>query len=327
MKRFRRGLALSTLGMTLVAFSSAAIAAERVELRKHGDGCELSADLSIQLRAELEAAEFDVVESTQSDLPPDDAGTEGRLALVSCAPEDAPAISIWMARAGGVTERRVRAAPEESTHSLVLRVTELLRAHVVEVAAPPRAKPSTEPLPAVTSEPASHSYSVDVGASALLHPGGLSFSVAPALALGLRVTGPLWLELRAAGPFWGSERGGAGRADVDQELALLGARFVMLDGVASVFVSAALGAFRLGARGEARPPFQSLKNSALTAAFAAGAGTSIDIASAGGVSFGLGARAEAVLLTPEPALRLAENAVATAGQPACSFLVAVGARW
>jgi hypothetical protein len=314
----RRGLAFATLGAALLVAPSRLVAAERVQLVERGTDCELNRELVTQLRAELEAAGFNVVAAPVA---------EPALATVTCEAPDATSIAIWVPRAGRDPDRRVlRADPNESTHSLVVRVTEFLRARAVEVAPPP-SEPSTAARRPVAREPPSRPYSLELGASALFHPGGLAFSVAPAVALGVEIAGPLWLELRAAGPFLGTENGGVGSAHFDQELALVGARFVALQGVADFFVSAAIGAFRLGANGEARPPFQSLTNSSLSAAFAAGAGSAVRVATAGSVTFAFGARADAILLAPEPALRLAETAVATAGQPVCSLTATIGARW
>jgi hypothetical protein len=317
----RRGLALATLGAALLVAPSRLVAAERVQIVERGADCELSREFVTQLRAELEAAGFNVVVEAPVAQP--------ALATVTCEAPGGTSISILIPRAGRDSDRRVlRAESNESAHSLVVRVTEFLRARVVEVTPPPpRREPGIAARPPVAPEPQSRAYSLELGASALFHPGGLAFSAAPAVALGVELAGPLWLELRAAGPFLGTENGGVGRAHLDQELALAGARFVAFDGVADVFVSAAVGAFRLGAKGEARPPFQSLSNSALSAAFAAGAGGEVSIVTLGSVELTLGARADAVLLAPEPALRLAETAVATAGQPACSLSATIGARW
>ncbi len=325
MTELRRGFAFAALGAVLVVSPSRLAAAERVALVERGGSCALSEELLTQLRAELEAAGFDVVESLP--VPAETAAPPDAFARVSCEPWERASLAISMGTADAPERRVLRADEDESTHSLVLRVTEFLRARVVEVTAPSRPELRVKEPPAFVEEPASLVYSAELGASALFHPGGLPFSVAPAVVLGVRVAAPLWIDVRAAGPFLGTERGGVGNAHVDQGLALVGVRYVALDGSVDVFASAAVGAFRLGAHGDATPPFRSLTDSALSAAFAVGAGASVGVTRAGGVALELGARADALLLTPQPTLRLAETAVAKAGQPACGLTATIGARW
>jgi hypothetical protein len=320
-----RGFAFATLGLSLLVAPAELVAAERVELVERSADCELNRELATQLRAELEAAGFDVVEPPLAESTPP---VPARFAVVSCEGAGESSIAVSLLQTGRDPDRRIFSGnTDESTHSLVLRVTEFLRARVVEVSSPPTPETSVAVPPPSQPEAENLAYTAELGAAALLHPGGLAFSIAPAIALGVELTRPLRIELRASGPFLGTENGGAGSANVDQELALLGVRFVVLDGVPDVFVSAAAGAFRLGARGEARPPFQSLTNSALSAVLAAGAGSDVRVATAGNLTLTLGARADAALLMPQPALRLAETAVARAGQPAYALTATIGARF
>lgn len=303
-------------------------------------------ELLHQLTAELGAEGFDVViESSTHDARDEELETVavrgGAVAAVRIESHgNVRRCSVWLARPGARgTLRALESRGDENVRTLALRVVELVRASSIELeleASQRTPMRVTAPKPALRVSPPKSPASPQprrllgavFGASLWLHPGGLRGSVAPALGLMLRFSDRAWLELRGVGPALSRESSERGIAEIDQELLLVGLRFDALNAErVGLHWSAAAGGYRLGARGNAEPPFTDGRDARVVGAAGFGGGLRCALVRSGELRLALSARGDAFYLLPRPVLRFAERSVASAGQPALLATAGMDVTW
>lgn len=166
-------------------------------------------------------------------------------------------------------------------------------------------------------------YAVALGATALGGPGGLGASLSPALLASLRVFAPLVAELYASGPALASVREETGSADVDQEFVAARLRYDIGHGRWVPFVAGGAGAYRIGARATATDPFRATSDTAVCALAMAGGGIRFGATE----DFALLGEADAIFVTPRPALRFVDDSVAKTGRPIVAFTLGAELGW
>ncbi len=236
-------------------------------------------------------------------------------AAVRVTPEDQElAADVWIAdpSTGKTLLHRVSAQGHgrEAARELALRTAELLEASVLVLGISDEEAPS-----------ARH-FGVWAGAGVLGHPGGVPFAATPAAGFYYRASENLAFELRLMLPAASEESIARDRADIDQELALLGLRFeTALDEPMFVLASLGYGAYRIGVHGKAAPPLVGRSEQQFVSAAAFGAGLGVRILKRQNLDLKLVVREDVIALMPRPVVRFAEAPLAKAGQP---MLVASG---
>jgi hypothetical protein len=161
-----------------------------------------------------------------------------------------------------------------------------------------------------------------LGAAILGHPGGLPVAASPVAGAHYRLTESLGIELRLTMPALSEDTTMLGRAEFDQELALVGGRFESRIGdPLFVLASAAVGGYRVGVRGRPAPPLIGRSQHQIVAAAAFGAGLGLRLASSRNVDVRLVLREDVVALMPRPVVLFSQAPLAKAGQP---MLIASG---
>jgi hypothetical protein len=338
----------------LVVWTTAAAGSPRVALVV-GEEATSESSVTTQLRAELSAAGFEIVvtqssnpETSRESLEKIARDTDSFAAIAVVEPEDGLAVDIWVAdRVTGKTVlRRIDAGEDQRQGAAIvaLRAVELLRASLLELnlpdrprgevgvtpevrafvpEPPPRLGPAPPPAPIDRVEPGvepkRQRFGVALGGAAFVAPGGIPLAPAPRLVISWRPLEDWAGALDLSGPALASVEGRAGRASVDQELALGKIQLEPTWGDVSPLAAIGVGAFRLGARGSARAPFEDRSGGALAFALAIGAGARIRVAE----HVRLVLDAQAVGLFPKPVVRFAGEQVAATGRPL--LLAGVGA--
>ena len=172
---------------------------------------------------------------------------------------------------------------------------------------PPVSKPSPTPAPKAQSP-----WGAGAGVALLAGPGGVPPALAPALSLRHAPAPPWWAELALIAPALGTLRDDVGRARVDQEIAVLkaGASYP-LGAWARGFVALGGGAYRLGVRGSATPPYSGRRDHVLSAAGVLGLGARTRL----GDDWWLQLDATAMLTTPRAEVVFSDHTQARSGRP------------
>jgi hypothetical protein len=333
--------------LALVVWATPAAGSPRVALVV---AAETSSESSVttQLRAELSAAGFEIVVTPSSDpetsresLEKIARDTDSFAAIAVVEPEGGLAVDIWVAdRVTGKTVLRRLDAGEDQRQGaaiVALRAVELLRASLLELNLPerprgevsatpevrafvPEPRPRLVPAPAAPPivdrvaprvEPKRQQFGVALGGAAFVAPGGIPAAPAPRLVISWRPLKDWAGALDLSGPALASVGGRAGRASVDQELVLARIQYEPSLGDVSPLATIGAGAFRLGARGSARDPFEDRSGAALAFAAAIGAGARVRVAE----HVRLLLDAQAIGLFPRPVVRFAGEQVAATGRP------------
>jgi hypothetical protein len=180
-------------------------------------------------------------------------------------------------------------------------------------------------VPPAAEAPRAH---VGVGPALVASPGGFGASLAPALGAGYRITDVWSLELRFTGPTAADVSSSAGSAEITESLLVVGARAELLRlGALGGFVAGSAGGYHVGSDGSATPPNQSRADSALTSAWLAGAGLSLEAPVTRDFRVATVVRGDVGLLAPRPVVKLAGDAVARPGRPLVLGTLHFEARW
>lgn len=340
--------------ITWMALASAGSAAgsERVVLIASNDA--ESEEVVHQVAGELRAAGFKVVTRARDSAPNarelETIARETRsfAAIALWVPEGTFEAEVWVVDlvTGKTVLRRLDDQPEGATRSSIfaLKAVELLQASLLELdtgrkplgeveASPPVERlvlsarpPERQPRPPIPELPKpSLSWSLLAGGSVTGGPGGIPPTVAPSLGLAWRPhpswSGQLWFT----GPSLVTLGGDEGTATLDQELLLLRVSHQWLapDPYLGAYVVGGVGAYRLGARGSANPPYESTSAEVWSAAAVIGPGATFSLSE--GLRFFV--ELDAVWLMPQPEIQFAGRRVAVAGHPWFVGTFGVDVRW
>lgn len=259
----------------------------------------LSARAEERLRAELTAAGYEVVT-----VPVDGTADRGLLRTVAKRTRSTAAVSlrrgsatfdgaVWAKdeRSGREALEPVRSAEAtlEGAAAFAIWAAEQLHASLLafdtdrpsaeeaptteppaSVVAPPQQDAATDPGSAPPRRPVEpeRPYAVSGGIAVLFGPGGVPAGAGPALSLEWH-TGPWFGAFTFLGPVSSSLQAPSGSVDIDQEQALLRAGAEVDTGIDPLvpFAAVGLGAYRLGARGDAVAPYRSASNQAWSGLF------------------------------------------------------------
>jgi hypothetical protein len=260
----------------------------RVAIVRTSGSDRLLREASTRLHAELGDAGFDVVEIERAPGDPRDEveqaeGTTDAFATVAMnRTGSGAAADIWISDhvTGKTVVRRLRVGAEPNAAAvLAIRALELLRASLLEVAAPapettaPRAAPAdvmkwVEPtLPSRAPRLAGpyRGTLLGVGALALHGLRGVGPAIGPTLRLSHPVYGPFFARLSLAGPLVGPEITRAeGTASVRQEFASLDFGWASDAAPLGAFAWVGIGAFDLHVTGSAEGPYHSKSEGVLS---------------------------------------------------------------
>jgi hypothetical protein len=333
-----------------LAFPSSALAQRaRVALAQPIDPDPVQAEVSRRIRAELEAASFDVVVVPLDPGGDPRAGVElagglrpiATVAIVSL--QNRPAVDVWVSdRVTGKTlVKRLdvgRRADAELTSSLAIHAVELLRASLLEMRTQSGrreetgAADGTSRLPNEVTEWVNHAIlpeplkplferpSVAVAAATLYSSPSMGLSFAPVLRASVGDANGLAGRLALVGPGFGAElRGPQGTASIRQELALAELVYAPSRRWLVPSASAGIGAYHLYLQGDATDPaYRGVSNQIW--AFVAEVGLELAARIGSGAAISLDLHG----LVTEPAARIAigESSIATVGRP--SLLASFG---
>jgi len=344
-----RGAARAAVVVCFVAEAgTAAGAGPRVVVVDDGDrGTRVATE---RLRGELAAAGFDVAPraprgaDAREDVEGDDAIATVRLVRNP----QTHGTEMWVSDrlTGKTLVRRVNADPERAPRLVALRGVELLRASLLELAAPPHddAPPQTPALaqppppevarlvapvpPAIAPAPArpeapapvstAHArwvgrVAIEAGVTVLASTDHLGPAAAPSLGLWVALPASFAVRVQLVGPALTTGLvNAAGSAEVRQELASIDLAWAPeLHGPVSPFLALGAGPYHLHVQGTASAPFHSAASDDWAAAFAGGLGVAIRLAP----QVAIAAEARAVALTPHPTVSIGSERVASAGSP------------
>ena len=328
---------------SLVVFSAGRALAEparsRVAIVRTASNDKLLKEATTRLRAELVDAGFDVVEVDQTPGDPragveEGDGAAAGFATVSMNRAGAGAAAdIWISDhvTGKTVVRRLQVGGAPNAAAvLAIRAMELLRASLLEVAAPDHTTSSPREAPAdvvkwvtpglpkaerVERQPFQGS-ALGVGALALHGLQGVGLAFGPTLRFSHSIYGPSFGRLTLAGPLVGpelSEPGGT--ATVRQEFASLDFGVTTRAHPIGAFGFIGLGAFHLQATGSAAAPYRSMSQGVWSFLTSAGGGA---VARASD-SVAFTAEFMALLLFPQPIVVIDGQDAGKAGAPSLSF--------
>jgi hypothetical protein len=277
------------LGLFVWLFAWDALADPRVALVVPDDPTEPSTRAEERLRAELMSAGYEVVT-----VPVDGVVDRSRLRAIAKRTTSVAAVSVELDGAelegavwakddatGQESMERVRPARAtlEGAAEFAIWAAEQLRASVLAFTTePPPETPSEPPKPIEPSTEKktgpereapkplpqqARPYALTGGISVLFGPGGVPAGFGPSMTLSWRTE--LWFgSLRFIGPVSSSLETTSGTVDIDQEQVLVRVGVDLGDDAGRLvpFAAVGLGAYRLGARGDAVAPFRSTSNQA-----------------------------------------------------------------
>jgi hypothetical protein len=315
----------------------------RVAIVRTSASDRLLREASTRLRAELRDAGFDVVEVERAPGDPREEveqaeGTTDAFATVAMnRTTSGAAADIWISDhvTGKTVVRRLRVGAEPNAAAvLAIRALELLRASLLEVAAPAPEAPVPGVAPAdVMSwvEPMLPSRAphltgpfrgtlLGAGALALHGLRGVGLAIGPTLRISHPVHGPLFARLSLAGPLVGPEITRAeGKASVRQEFAALDLGWASNAAPLGAFAWLGIGAFDLHVTGSATGPYRSKSEGVLSLLGMAGLG---GVARA---SERVAFTAEVMVLglVPQPVVVIANQDAGRAGAPSLGLSLGI----
>ncbi|HEY2510310.1 MAG TPA: hypothetical protein VGI39_05625 [Polyangiaceae bacterium] len=338
--------AATRLSVAFVLLSGTASAASRVVVVDDGDRSTRAA--TERLRGELAAAGFEVAPraphgADARDDVEDPAGDGVATVRLVRNPQTHSA-ELWVSDrlTGKTLIRKVNADPERAPRLVALRGAELLRASLLELAAPPHdeAPPQTPamaqppppevmhlvaPVPAVLQHPEAPSpraappsrwiehVALDAGVAVLASFDRLGPAAAPTLGVWIALPASLAVRIQIAGPGFAPQLSNpVGTASVRQELASVGLAWIPdLHGALAPFVAVGAGPYHLHVQGTASLPFHGAEDDVWAAAIGGGAGVGLRVAH--GVA--LSAEGEVLAITPQPTVSIGGQQVASTGSP------------
>jgi hypothetical protein len=309
------------------------------------------------VHAELAAAGFDVHDEVRAA-----AITGDDLEEVMRRPENVAALSV-RPRDGGIVavvimtdretgqetgrEIEVGYGGEEGARLLALRVSELLLANSLELsvaepepeppsepapspesaapAPPPEVRPADEPAPAepAPAPPEPPPWAVAVGPALMGGPGGIPVGVAPLALLSRQITRRWAVEVMVAAPAVGNVDDASGTAHVDQEMVALRSRVGTGDRPLAPHVTVGAGAYRLGAKGDARAPLAGASASQISFLAILGVGARWWISE----TVGIVAEVDGSVIAPRPVLRFDGRQGAATAAPLVVGTIAMELAW
>jgi hypothetical protein len=326
----------------MLTFADVGAAASRIIVIDDAD--RTTREATARLRGELAAAGFEVEPRAHGgDARSDVESSEGNAVATVRLVRDPQtrATELWVSDrlTGKTLVRRVNVDPERAPRLVALRVVELLRASLLELASPPHddAPPVTPamaqppppeivklvaPPPPVAHEAPSvppgprawiERAAFDAGVAVLASADHLGPAAAPTFGAWLALPASLALRLRVVGPAYESGVSNAiGSAVVRQELASVDLAWVIpVRGVLAPYLALGGGPYHLHVQGTAAAPYHGTTNDVWAALAAGGAGVAFRLAPA--VSIALEGRVFG--LAPHPAVTIGGERVASAGAP------------
>ena len=263
-------------------------------------------------------------------------------AVVAIVGELAPtAVEVWaIDKATGRTVSRnlrfdVDANVERAPEILAIRAMELLRSSLLEIdltAGFPPTEPVVKPLDARASEPLltavpppspPERLAIEVGATAVMGPGGVGLTVLPAVQVDWVLRQPLVLTAALAGlGTRATVDTSAGSAQVSQEYVILGAGYRWrANHRVRPFVNLSAGALHTSVEGSADAPNQGHRVSQSSFLMDGGVGAEIRLRD----RFFFTVAADAQMAEPYVAIRFVDTVVATRSRPNLRLALAIGA--
>ncbi len=329
-----------------------AVADMRVALVVPEDATEKSSRAEERLRVELAGAGHDVVT-----VPVEQAPERGRLRSIAKrtgaivvvslqVDDDAIDGVVWVKdEATGremVTPIRRAAATPEGAAIFAIWATEQVRASALALETPVTARPvPVEPVadrpkeqrkapnapPSPRSEPVARSpskTSLSVG-PALVGHGSLPWAAGPSITVTRREES--WLAaLRLSGPVVSTLDAESGSVSIDQEQLSLRVGWSLVSDPETFgrpYLAAGLGAYRLGARGDANRPYRSASNQAWSGLLDLAVGAEATVSDPFFVAVELGTW----VLASRPVIKMAGSEDGSAGRAAYFGLIALGVSW
>lgn len=345
------------LGVVLLVVRSAA-AEPRVAIVVPEASSEASARAEERLRAELSAAGYDVF-SVSVGTPVDRA----QLRAIAERTDASSAVTVVVSPAGlegvvwakdEVTGReslasvRPARATQEGAAVFAIWAAEQLRASLLafepgvrkETPPPPAMSDKASSVPGVNPtpsekvpaaqkparDPLGSSFGLSGGPAVLLSRGTVPWGVGPTVSLSWRAD--RWIgSFRVAGPIASTLETSSGKVDIDQELLTLraGALLFPADEVGRLtpFVMLGVGAYRLGARGDAVAPYRSASNQAWSGLLEATGGLRLRLSSWVFVSTEGGVW----MASSRPVIKIAGASNASVAHPGYLGAVLLGLSW
>ena len=321
----------------------------RVALAQPVEPDEMQAEVATRIRAELEAAAFEVVVVALDSGADPRQGVE--LARLDPAPiaavaivrlKDRPAVDVWVSDrlTGKTLVKRIdvgKRPDAETTSALAIHAVELLRASLLEMRtqtnhgdASAIAETSAVPkevgewvdraIVAPTLRPLLEQPAVGIAAAALYSSAGLGPSLAPALCASIGAPNGLAGRLSLVGPAFGAEvRSPSGSAFVRQELFVAELVYAPSRRWLSPLASAGLGGYHLYVRGSASDPLYRGMTSHVWAILAdVGIGVAARVGSNAALSLDL----HAFMTQPAARITVGDASFGTVGRP--SLLASLG---
>jgi len=347
--RLRR-LSLTVLAALATGWPVAALALDVAIVRPHAPPA-ITKETIVRLSLELRSVGFatEIVDaptgSGAEEAAPWMASMAARYrvdAVVAIVGELAPsAVDVWaIDRATGRTVSRhlrfdVDANAERAPEILAIRAMELLRSSLLEIdltAGPPPPKPVAKPPdaqvpgPVVTVVPPPsppERFAIEVGATAVVGPGGVGLTVLPAVQLDWVLGQPLVLTAALAGlGTRASVDTAAGSAQVSQEYVIVGAGYRWgADRRVRPFLNLSGGALHTSVEGSAEAPNQGHRVSQWSFLIDAGVGAEIHLRD----RFFFTVGADAQMAEHYVAIRFLDTVVATRSRPNLRLALAIGA--
>jgi hypothetical protein len=332
-----RVVAACALCVLLVPWSARAqVARSGVALVRSDSNDRLLRDATTRLRAELHAAGFEVIDV---DRAPGDEREEvegvhgaGSFATVALNRARSGAFAdVWVSDhvTGKTVVRRLEVGDASNAATvLAIRALELLRASLLEVAAPPPDNPpAREPPrdvlrwvePTIEERPTRDLFagtSLGVSALGLLGTSGLGLAAGPSVRVQQGLWKPWFARLVLAGPLVGPEPQRAeGSALVRQEYGAVDLGVATRTRPFGALAWAGLGVYHLHTVGSASRPYRATSDDVFALLTHAGAGGFLRL----GNRAALTAELSMILLTPHPVVVIAGKDAGTAGAPSICF--------
>ena len=334
-----------SLALAIALLGGTASAASRVVVIDDGDRSTRAA--IERLRGELAAAGFEVAPRAPrgSDARDDvEEGSDGVATVRLVRNAQTRSAELWVSDrlTGKTLIRKVNADPERSPRLVALRGAELLRASLLELAAPPHddAPPQTPamaqppppevmhlvaPVPPVLQHPEAppprpapparwiEHVALDAGIAVLASFDRLGPAAAPTIGVWIALPASLAVRIQLAGPGFAPQLSNpVGTASVRQELASVGLAWVPdVRSALAPFVAVEAGPYHLHVQGTASAPFHGAEDDVWAAAIGGGAGVGLRVARGVAIS----AEAEALAITPRPTVSIGGQQVASTGSP------------
>jgi len=337
----RAGAAACFVAFLVLARAPRADAEEprsRVALVRSPDADRLLREVTTRLKAELHEAGFDVVEVASAPGDPRsgvESASEGSQSFATIAINRAGSGALadaWISDhvTGKTVVRRLRVGGNSNAAAvLAIRVLELLRASLLEVAAPPQGSETQAPAPADVlgwveptlprREPPERALlegpALAVGALGIHGVSGIGLALGPTVRVSHGIDRHFFGRLVLAGPLVGpSVDAPGGSASVRQQFLSLEMAWITATKPLAAFGWIGGGAFLLQTTGAAVPPYHSTSDGVFSFLATAGVGGMARL----GPRIAVTSEFSVVGLIPKPVVVIAGHDAGTAGGPSLS---------